>query len=239
MDNFDPNAPRVQPLSRFRTVTEDGRIVETHRPLSNHRTGEPRYYYCTERVASMHRQDGLKIPFVHHVCETDNVSTIEFLEREIDDYQNPYLRRATDAEIRAYQHWKDPKGAMRKEVLTDPTVRAEIEKDLRGKLEVEIRAQLAKEMGLKPAEEEVDPNQIELELADQRPGLETLPAQADASKIGGTAALLAKLRANSSQTKAGTLTMTGAATHGGQQLKPVSTADINAAADEGTGAAAS
>lgn len=227
--NFtDQTAPRVAPLARFRSTDEQGRMVESAKPLSNHRVAEPKYYYLTERVASMHRSDGKKIPFVLHICETDVAADIAHLDREIDDYENPYLRRATPEEIKAYLLRKDPKGAMRKEVLSDPAVRKEIEDSVRGSLEAQIRRQIRAEMGLTDedvGEKQPDPNQQELPLS-----------AADETNIAGTSAL-DRIRALSTakQVAGGTLIMGGAtpqgvATHGGGQLKPVSSADIAGAA---------
>lgn len=235
--NIDPTAPRVAPLTKFRATDEFGKLVESTKPFSNHRQAEPAFYYCTERVASMHRPDGKKIPFVYHICETDVVADIAFLDREIDDYENPYLRRATPDEIKAHLHRKDPKGAMKKEVLADPAVRKEIEDSMRGSLEAQIRAQLRKEMGLPEEVVEKDDSQQELQL--QGGPLDVAQAShdaGDAAKVSGTSALerLRTLR-SATQVPGGTLIMggetpAGVATHGGSQLKPVSSADIAGAA---------
>lgn len=228
---YDPNAPRVAPLPRFRSLDEFGNRVESTRPLSNHRLAEPQFFYCPERVASMHRTDGKKIPFVHHICETDVVSDIEYLVREIDDYENPYVRRATPQEIQAHLMRKDPKGAMRKELLADPALRKQIEASVRGDLEAQIRAQLREEMGL-PAEAVVDAAQEELPLAE---------TAVDAAKVAGTS-IVERLKALSAakQVAGGTLVMggatpTGVMTHGGSPLRPVSSADLGGAAEGSVG----
>lgn len=246
---YDPNAPRVAPLPRFRSLDEFGNRVESTRPLSNHRLAEPQFFYCPERVASMHRTDGKKIPFVHHICETDVVSDIEYLVREIDDYENPYVRRATPQEIQAHLMRKDPKGAMRKELLADPALRKQIEASVRGDLEAQIRAQLREEMGL-PAEawKEVDPDQLALDNLDGHPldvaqgtGVAVVGASQDVTKVAGTS-MVERLKAIAAakQVAGGTLVMGGVTpqgvmTHGGSPLRPVSSADLGGAAEGSVG----
>lgn len=97
---------------------------------------EMKYYTCTSLHASMHRQDGKKLPFVNGFLMTDIKADQDYLDAEID-HGNPYVRPATEDEIHHAKMRMDPKGTMKQEV------RSEIEAELRVELEAKIRAEIA------------------------------------------------------------------------------------------------
>lgn len=116
---------------------------------------DKRYYVCTIPNASMHTKDGTRIPFVGGFLETQVKSVINYLDSEIsgvhkvydkvsgsfeEQYQEPniYIREATDLEVNTAMMRRDPRGTMekkvREEMVNDPTVRAEIEAQIRAEL---------------------------------------------------------------------------------------------------------
>lgn len=92
------------------------------RPMGNTKLENPVWYVCTIPNASMHRQDGKKLPFVNGFLKVWFREDQNFLNEEID-VGNPYLRLANEAEIGQARMIEDPLG-----VIKD-AVRAEVAND--------------------------------------------------------------------------------------------------------------
>jgi len=68
---------------------------------------EMHYYYCPRLNANMIRADGFVVAFLAGIHETDNFSTINWLENEIAN-RHPELFKATPEQIDVYLFKKDP-----------------------------------------------------------------------------------------------------------------------------------
>jgi hypothetical protein len=102
-------APTVQPL------------VSITAPMPN-TPDTAVYFFCTMTLASFHRKDGKKLPFVNHLFKATFKEDIEFLDKEINEYGNPYVRRATEEEANHAKLMEDPMGTVREQVVQDLTI---------------------------------------------------------------------------------------------------------------------
>jgi hypothetical protein len=118
-------------------------------PLPPIRTsnGEKVAYFCEIPNATMHRNDGKRIPFLWQFYETDLLHDILYLENEIAA-GNTLVRHATDEEKHNYRVRTEPKTVMREQVT------AELQANLASDLEKKIRAQVKKELGQPLTDEE-------------------------------------------------------------------------------------
>lgn len=132
----DPTNNRVSPVNRFRNQTDDGRFVESTRPMGTERSGGVRYYYLSVPTASMFRPDGMRLAFVHKIHCTDLMASQNYLDAEIE-WGHPHLREATSEEIREYSMFIDPRGTMKKEL--EPEIRESLEAKIRAELEAKYQ----------------------------------------------------------------------------------------------------
>lgn len=130
--NQDPN---LLPVGQ-RTASIAAQPQHITKPFPATRAAGKKYYVCSMPHASMHREDGKKIAFVHGFCETDILHDQRYLDNEIDA-GNPYVREATEEEVTEAKMRRDPRGTIKEQV------RSEIEAELRLQLEAEIRAEVA------------------------------------------------------------------------------------------------
>lgn len=93
---------------------------------------ETRYYYCSLDNHHMHRTDGKRLAFVFRMLATQDVYDIKYLDSEISS-GNPFVRKATDVEINAYNMRVDPKGTMAREMTPA------LEEKIRTQLEIDIK----------------------------------------------------------------------------------------------------
>lgn len=227
--------PAVPPIAKFRTVDENGRVVQSTAPLPAVISDVTKHYMCSVPSASMFRHDGKKLPFVDGVLSTNLYHDQAYLDQEIEE-GNIYVREATDKEVEALAMKINPEGTMRTKIT------AEVERDTAQRLDLEIRTKLALQMNV-PVEQipstlppEPDPKQPELPVVD------------DAAKLGSTETLIEKAKRLAAERKAGTqarsepgnaggATIThpkGVETHGGGTLTPVGTQkDGNAVSSNG------
>lgn len=119
---INPNAPQRVPGPSV--------ILTQPMPATKHPAGF-KHYHCSQSAGSFFRTDGKKIPFVGHICSTDLLYDIAYLDNEINA-GNPYLRLANKDEVNAYNFKIDPRG----------TIRKEVESETREKLEADIRSSI-------------------------------------------------------------------------------------------------
>lgn len=129
----------VSPLAKFRGTNEHGQTVISH-PLLPTKIVEPRYYSCTLANASMHRQDGVKIPFVRGIAEVVVEASQQYLDKEIED-GNMYIAHATKDQIEKFKMDRDPRGTITEEIKAEmePRLRAELEEELRSEYEAAMK----------------------------------------------------------------------------------------------------
>lgn len=96
-------------------------LVAITRPMNNTQQTEFAYFHCSIAVASMHRPDGKKLPFLQHILKTNIREDIAYLDNEISS-GNQYIRRATAEEVQRAQIMEDPLGAVRKAVVKELTI---------------------------------------------------------------------------------------------------------------------
>jgi len=134
------------------------------------------YYFCTMQNHHMTRNDGKRLAFIFNTFATKDVSDINYLNAEINA-NNPYLRKATDDEIRMYKMRIDPKGTLAAELTP------QIEEKVRNELEAEINASL--EQRLKNAGIILtDEQKAQLTVATSVPAMVS-----DDAKLNGSSAL--------------------------------------------------
>lgn len=166
---------------------------------------EARFYVCSVQSASLHRQDGKKIPFVHGIAKIEIKADMDYIEQEIAN-GNSFLRAATIDEINMYNMRVDPNGT--------------IASNLRPALEAEIRSTLEAQILKQLAERGIDTTGITFA---ETPAPVVEDKKDDITKIAETGARLtasqqlALLRSNSGN---------------GATIKPVSTADLAGAAKQ-------
>lgn len=113
----------------------------TVQPLQGHTASLPveivkeKFYFSSARNTSFYRTDGMRLVFTQGIFASCNLHDHKYLDGEIA-YGNPYVRLATEEEIHAHKMRINPKGTMRAELT------AELEADMRVKLEQEIFAKL-------------------------------------------------------------------------------------------------
>lgn len=110
--NTDPNL--LQP-SGGNSSAAVAALAKITAPMPNTKV-TPVYFYCTQATASMHRPDGKKLPFINHFLKCDIQEDIDYLDKEVDHYQNPYVRRATQEEADNVRMVNDPVGSLRESV---------------------------------------------------------------------------------------------------------------------------
>lgn len=220
---IDPTATvqqRVAPLPTFKGVREDGTVVTSHPPLPTRKAAGEKAYHCSVNNASFHRPDGKRLGFVFNYFATDIQADIDYLDKEIAE-GNPYLRHATEDEIVGAKMRMNPKETMRsivrEELLNDPSLRQQIEAQVRAELEAKIQGATVVSA----------PSLLSIEkLSDQQ----VFSTQEDANKLAGTDSLKARLEALKQGRGDGTVVKTDNATVLHQGVPPlkgiVSTASI-------------
>lgn len=96
------------------------------KPMGNTKQEEAMYFHCTMPTASFHREDGKKLPFLHHFLKTNVKEDIAYLLREIEN-GNPYIRLATADEVDHAKLMEDPLGTVREAVKNELSIE-ELEK---------------------------------------------------------------------------------------------------------------
>lgn len=117
--------PGVQGFPQFRGATAE--LPTVHTKVDH-------YYIMVMPAASMHRADGKRLAFVHGILKTDIKADIDYVEEQIAQGSN-YVRVATPEEVHQFNMKVDPKG----------TIKQEVEQELRGTLEAQIRAEMLEE----------------------------------------------------------------------------------------------
>lgn len=89
------------------------------KPMDNTKV-EPVWFYSTMATANFHRYDGKKLPFMANLFKCTIKEDIAYLDEQIDKYENPYLRRATEDEVGKARMNENPietiRAAVRQEV---------------------------------------------------------------------------------------------------------------------------
>lgn len=131
-----PNPADAQAEGSFQGGTMHTPQMQAHTPpMSNTKLSAHRIFVCSLPYASLHRQDGKKLPFVRGYLKTNIAEDIRYLEHEILT-GNPYIRAGNeDDELAAESIFNPVAGLERK-------VRSELEASLR----VEIEGKLREEM---------------------------------------------------------------------------------------------
>lgn len=200
LDGLDPSGrPRVQAIVAMTQAlpADEGDVTKA--------------YMCTMPVASMHREDGKRIGFMHGFYETNLVYDIKYLDNEIK-HRHPHLRYATADEVRAHRMRTDPNG----------TIAAE----LRPKMEADIRASLEDEIMERMRQQGIDPEVLAKIEADMKP--KNVDINLDAQKLSGTTTLSDKLAALRSGKIEGAVKMATGVLMPAQRapITPVSTANL-------------
>lgn len=114
LNPMDPSGNRVQPINYIT------------KPMATTKT-QTRYYVCVAPNASMHRQDGKRLGFVHGYLETDIAEDQSYLDREIAE-GNPYIHEASAQEVHEAQMRLRPRETMKKQLMEElePQLRDEI-----------------------------------------------------------------------------------------------------------------
>lgn len=136
--------PGVSPLAAP-GVLPDGTRVRPYPAMGTTKLDEPVFFTCTMPNASIHRPDGKRLAFMNGVFKTDIRQDVEYLDNEITE-GHPYVKRATDVEVKTYEMKSDPRATIEKEL------RPKIELEIREKLEQEIRAQVMMSIELENAD---------------------------------------------------------------------------------------
>lgn len=160
MEN-DPNLA-VAGLDPTQRVPAPASITK---PMPATKAAEIKYYVCHVPAASMHREDGKKIAFVHGICAADILYDQIYMDKEIEA-GSTYIRVATPAEIEAYKMRMDPHGAMK----------AKVTAELSGEIEARLRAEITAEIAAK--------NKVVSEGGSAEKEIER--SNIDANKIAGT-----------------------------------------------------
>lgn len=126
----------VAGLARFRNKNEFGDMVESYKPLENIKV-ETKFYKSSLETMAMHRWDGLKIPFLFHTCETDNLHTQQYLDDEINN-GNQFISHATEEDVLQFKMRINPKGAIEEQLR--PQVEQQVKSDLAAKLGIDAAA---------------------------------------------------------------------------------------------------
>lgn len=90
-------------------------------PLGNTDVLEEKYYHCSMAIASLHRPDGKKLPFMNHFFKTHFQEDIDYLDKEIRT-GNPYIRAATAEEVSQAKLHEDPLGTVKEAVKKELTI---------------------------------------------------------------------------------------------------------------------
>lgn len=105
-----PSGQRVEPLQR-KTGDLAPQPFDSDTPTA--------YYACTVLNHHMHRTDGKRLGFVFGIFETRDWQDVKYLNEEIDLHQNPFIRRASDEEIKTYKMKRDPRGTIVEEIAPE------------------------------------------------------------------------------------------------------------------------
>lgn len=140
------------------------------RPMTNTKLSVPVWFFCTIQNASMHRPDGKKLPFVQGFFKAIFEEDFHFLENEAVDPDNPFIRRATQAEQEQAKMLEDPLGTIKDHL------RGEVRQEVADSLDIE---ELEKLLALRRAQKEVG--------GAQKPGIVEPPKNA---AVGQPAAVI-------------------------------------------------
>lgn len=110
-------------------------IAHITKPMANDLGDVMKFYYNSDRAASMYRQDGKKLAFVFNIHGTRCIQDIKYLDNEIAD-GHPNLREATVNEVDIYKMRVDPSG----------TLRSKIENEVSADVEAKVTARLIREL---------------------------------------------------------------------------------------------
>ena len=163
------------------------------------------HFVCTMLNHHMFRPDGKKLAFMFGVHATDDYHDVKYLASEIEG-GNPFIRYATDLEVRAHNMRTDPKGTVAREITP------QIEAAVRGKLEVELQQSLEERLSsigvvLSDVQKEAlkAANTLTTHVLQDPVAESAMSAELDAAKLAGVD-ILSTLR-NALATKTGNATM--------------------------------
>jgi len=180
-------------------------------PMPNTKAPQPVYYRCTTPNASMHRQDGKRLPFINGFQKLAIKEDIRYMDEEIAQ-GNPYISRCTAQQEQQAKMLEDPVGAIREQIKTE--VFKDLTVDALEKLLQEKRS------GVVGALKEVKSAQSQQPETVTKPE----PAKVSPATITKAAELLAKAQAQASV--ALTAEHNAASGNGGAKLTPVNTSDL-------------
>lgn len=173
-DLLQPGATQIQTTGSMPGITPPAPATRT----------EPKYYFCTIPNASLFRHDGKRLVFRGGFLVTDFLYDQLYLDTEIQENGNIYIRKATQSEVRSHHMSTDPEG----------TITAEVESSVRAQLEQQIRKEFEQKIAegtfVVPDRTVVDPSAAIPAATDAPPALP--PAQSaptDENKIAGTSIL--------------------------------------------------
>jgi hypothetical protein len=127
MQQMDPSGnPTVAPLHVITPA------------MGNTKLAAPLWYVCTIPNASMHRNDGKKLPFVSGFFKCFFQEDARYLNNEIES-GNMYIRQANAKEIEAARMLEDPLGMIK------DNLRVEVEQNVRDSLTLEDLEKLVAE----------------------------------------------------------------------------------------------
>lgn len=112
------NSDLLQPGSQQASVAP---IAAVTQDLGNTAVAQEKYYYCTMSIASFHRADGKKLPFINHFFKTSFKEDIEYLDKEVAT-GNPYIRHATAEEVSQAKLHEDPLGTVKEAVKKELSI---------------------------------------------------------------------------------------------------------------------
>lgn len=115
--NNNPDLPN--PANLAKDVVSALRAITP--PEGNTAEKEHVYFHCTLAMASLHRADGKKLPFIGHFLKTNIREDIAYLDEEVRQ-QNPYVRRATEEEVAQAKMVEDPVGSIRARVREELSI---------------------------------------------------------------------------------------------------------------------
>jgi len=84
-------------------------------PMPNTPVQQPVYYRCTAPNASMHRQDGKRLPFINGFMKCIMKEDIRYMEEEISQ-GNIYIFRCSPEEVKQVRMMEDPLGVIKEQV---------------------------------------------------------------------------------------------------------------------------
>lgn len=134
--------PTVPTYGRQRNILENGNVVESIAPMPATKVDTMKHYSTSAPNTSFFREDGKRIPFIHHFYETDLLYDQLYLDNEISN-GNKYITYATEQEIEIAHMRVDPKGTLtksiREELKNDPAFIAQMEEEILARLAAQGR----------------------------------------------------------------------------------------------------